>query len=201
IRSAIFRSCFISVIATSSNTSAISADSSPCAITCCHIYWTLTWISRAIAFCIISVSVLLAFCTMHILLLFPGFPVAVTKKMCLLQLCPGRPYPPVGRKLLLGLFRLVGIAQDEISEVVVTVQVELRKLDCQTAGRRPYHLSLCSEGQAALGCLQHDLHPAGGARGRDCLAGSQPDSAHADVDPLARPDGLALRFHLHLGVE
>ena len=47
--SAIFSACFISAMAIILNSSRTATAFTPMTCTCCHMYWTLTWISRAIA--------------------------------------------------------------------------------------------------------------------------------------------------------
>jgi hypothetical protein len=49
------------------------------------------------------------------------------------RLREARPDSPVGGEFLLCLLRVIGVVEDKLPEVVVTVQVEPREFNCQAA--------------------------------------------------------------------
>ena len=100
------------------------------------------------------------------------------------KLLPRLPYAPVGGKLMFRAIRVVGIVDDKLPQVMITVEIKLGEFHCQASPLRPDHCSLCINDYGMFHPTENNRHLTGGLCRRDGLGSRQADTAHADVDPL-----------------
>ena len=83
------------------------------------------------------------------------------------RLKESRPDPPVGGEFLFCPLRFISVIEDKLSEVVITVQIELGEFNRQTAWFGTDDFSICLDKQFVFERRKHNAYSAQNARSRE----------------------------------
>jgi hypothetical protein len=103
------------------------------------------------------------------------------------------------KKFPFRLFGVIGVVQNNLTEMLITVQVEFHEFNGETARVRPDDSAGCFDGEPAVERLQHDRCPAQGPRFEMRSLPGYSQAAHAEADVRDCPDLVRTGLDRHLG--